>query len=291
MTKREEIHLRITQLLDTPPEHIRPLSGGMIGEVYRVDLADGRTIVAKTGATAAAKLSIEGYMLRYLHDHSRLPVPEVLHSEDTLLLMTFIEGESRLGHAEQRHAAELLADLHSVTQPQFGLERDTLIGPLHQPNPLTDSWIDFFREHRLLYMARLAHDDGPLPDQLLARIEAFSAHLEDWLLEPDQPSLIHGDIWTTNVLTRNGRVTGFLDPAIYYAHPEIELAYTTLFGTFGRTFGSPFFEHYQRLRPIAPGFFEQRRDIYNLYPLLVHVRLFGGSYINSVDEILRQFGF
>lgn len=105
---------------------MQPLSGGMIGDVYRIELADGRVVVAKVSDTADASLSLEGYMLRYLAEHSRLPVPQVLHSEDMLLLMTFIEGESYLGAAEQRHAADLLADLHSITQPQFGLERGLL---------------------------------------------------------------------------------------------------------------------------------------------------------------------
>ena len=100
-------------------------------------------------------------------------------------------------------------------------------------------------------------------------------------------SLIHGDVWTTNVLARNGRVTGFIDPAIYYAHAEIELAFTTLFGTFDEDF----LRRYEELRPIAPGFMEVRRDIYNLYPLLVHVRLFGGGYVASVESILHRFGF
>jgi fructosamine-3-kinase len=258
----------------------------MIGDVYRVDLIDGRTVVAKVSETAAANLSLEGYMLRYLAEHSRLPVPQVLHSEDTLLLMTYIEGESYLGPAEQQHAADLLADLHSITQPQFGLERDTLIGPLHQPNPLTDSWVDFFREHRLMYMARLVHKAGPVPADMLRRIEKFSAHLEHWLIEPDRPSLIHGDIWHNNVLTQHGRITGFIDPAIYYAHAEIELAYVVLFDG---TFGPAFFERYQR--PIAPGFFEERRHIYNLYPILVHARLFGKNYLPAVEASLRRFGF
>ena len=94
-------------------------------------------------------------------------------------------------------------------------------------------------------------------------------------------------MWTSNILATGDRVTGFIDPAIYYANPEIELAFTTLFGTFGDWF----FERYREINPIQPGFFHGRRDIYNLYPLLVHVRLFGGSYVNSVESTLRRFGF
>jgi fructosamine-3-kinase len=98
--------------------------------------------------------------------------------------------------------------------------------------------------------------------------------------------LIHGDIWTTNVLAHQDKITAFIDPAIYYAHAEMELAYITLFNTFG----TAFFQQYHALRPIEPGFFEERRDIYNLYPLLVHVRLFGGGYVGSVAQILDHFG-
>jgi fructosamine-3-kinase len=107
------------------------------------------------------------------------------------------------------------------------------------------------------------------------------------LVEPERPSLIHGDVWTTNVLAEGEQITAFLDPAIYFAHAEIELAFTTLFGTFGPAF----YERYHQIRPIGPGFFETRRDLYNLYPLLVHVRLFGGSYVNSVHQILARFGY
>jgi fructosamine-3-kinase len=136
-------------------------------------------------------------------------------------------------------------------------------------------------------MADQAIQRGQLPPPIRARIDKLAANLDRWLLEPDAPSLIHGDIWTTNVLADNQRITGFLDPAIYYAHAEIELAYITLFNTFG----APFFERYTADRPLAPGFFAERRDLYNLYPLLVHVCEFGGGYVGSVDRILRQYGF
>ncbi|MEE8445608.1 MAG: fructosamine kinase family protein [Alphaproteobacteria bacterium] len=259
-----------------------PLSGGCIGEVFRLDLADGRRLVAKT-AGPGGTLDIEGYMLAYLAD--KVPVPGVVHAAPDLLLMDFVETAGALDAAAQQHAADLLADLHGVTADAFGHERDTLIGPLAQPNPWTASWIDFFRDQRLIHMGRLALESGRLPARTFGRLEQFCAKLDSYIGEPTRPSLIHGDMWGGNVLTRNGRIAAFIDPAIYHANPEIELAFATLFGTFG----DPFFHRYAEHRPIAPGFFESRRDIYNLYPLLVHTNLFGGHYAQSVDGILRRF--
>lgn len=284
MTSR--LYTDIETALGIRPVSAHALSGGCVGEVYKVELADGDVIVAKVGGSPAARLDLEGWMLRYLAEHSRLPVPAVLYSSDSLLLMKFVEGGSHFTGAAQQHAAELLAELHNIRAPQFGLESDTLIGGLHQPNPWTPSWLDFFRDQRLLYMANEAVGEGRLPQKMLGRIEKFAARLDRWLEEPGHPSLIHGDVWTTNVLAANGRITGFIDPAIYYADPEIELAFTTLFGTFGE----PFFQRYSEIRPLRPGFMEERRDIYNLYPLLVHVRLFGGGYVQSVDGVLSRFG-
>jgi len=266
---------------------VRGLSGGCIGDVYRVDLEDGSVCVAKVDEGSNASLDVEAYMLRYLAEQSSLPVPAVRHGSARLLVMDYIEGDSRFGQAEQRHAAELLAALHAVSAPAFGLERDTLIGGLHQPNPKMGSWRAFFGEHRLLYMASEANQAGSVSSQLLKRVGRFAEDLDRWISEPPHPSLLHGDVWTTNVLAQGGRITGFIDPAVYYGHPEIELAFTTLFGTFGNAF----FERYNELRPIAPGFFEERKDIYNLYPLLVHARLFGSSYAMSVGQILTRHGY
>jgi fructosamine-3-kinase len=262
-----------------------PMGGGCVGDVFKVVLEDGRTLVAKAGEPGSG-LAVEGFMLDYLGANSRLPVPEVILADDTLLLMSFIERGGGITDAAQIHAAELLADLHGVTADAFGFECATLIGGLHHPNPWTPSWIAFFRDQRLVYMARQALDAGRLPGRLMGRIETLAGRLERWIDEPQRPSLIHGDMWGGNVLCRSGRIAGFVDPAIYFADPEIELAFSTLFGTFGTSF----FERYNDLRPLRPGFFEERRDLYNLYPLLVHVRLFGGSYVASVERTLVRFG-
>jgi fructosamine-3-kinase len=277
----------LRELLDTDVRHLESLHGGCIGEVYLVQLADGRRVVAKVAEGAASQLDVEGYMLRYLAANTGLPVPEVFVAEPAFLVMSHLSGNSRFDRSAQEHAAELLAALHEVSADRFGLERDTLIGGLHQPNPWTPLWVDFFAEQRLIYMAREAEGKGRLPAALRRRVERLAGALDRWLHEPWRPSLIHGDVWTTNVLAQDGRITGFLDPAIYYGDAEIELAFTTLFGTFGE----PFFQRYQELRPIPAGFFEERRDLYNLYPLLVHVRLFGGSYVSSVEQTLSRFGF
>jgi fructosamine-3-kinase len=275
---------RIAGAVGARPARLSALHGGCIAEVHRADMPDGSSLVVKAGGEGT--LDIEGWMLAYLAQHSRLPVPRVLHSEPSLLIMEFIAGDSRFAPAAERHAAELLADLHSIAAPRFGLERDTLIGPLHQPNTQTDTWLEFFREHRLLHMAQTAAGSGQLPARTHDGLRRLADRLGEFLHEPEHPSLLHGDAWTTNVLARGDRITGFLDPAIYYGHPEVELAFTTLFGTFG----SAFFERYQQIRPLRPGFFETRRDLYNLYPLLVHVRLFGAGYVGQVDSILRRAG-
>ena len=265
---------------------VRPLGGGCIGEVYRADLEDGTPLVAKVDREGKANLGREAYMLRYLRENSGLPVPEVFHGSETLLLMEFVEGESRFSGGAERHAAELLADLHGITADAYGHERDTLIGSLDQPNPWTESWADFFRENRLLYAAGVANRAGRLPDGDLGRIEKLAGRIEDLIGVPNPPALVHGDVWSQNVLAKKDGITAFLDPAIYHADPEIELAYISLFNSFG----DAFVRRYAELRPIRDGFFEARRDLYALYPLLVHVYFFGGGYVGAVRRIVERFG-
>ena len=162
----------------------RPLGGGCIGEVYKAELSDGSTLVAKVDRDAEAHLEREAYMLRYLRENSDLPVPEVYHGSETLLLMEFIEGSSRFSKGAEHHAAELLASLHDVTADAYGHERDTLIGSLDQLNPWKESWIEFFREHRLLYLADVAHESGRLPTEDRVRIDRMAQKLEGLIGEP-----------------------------------------------------------------------------------------------------------
>mgnify|MGYP005851438071 CR=1 FL=1 len=263
-----------------------PVGFGLTG--FKIELAGGLVLAVKARQSEArADLRLEAYMLNELARQSTLPVPRVHFAEAGLLVMEYIEHDGgSITPSAERHAAELIVALHATPCLFFGYERDTLIGPLPQPNPKSDRWVPFFREQRLLAMAHAAAAEGRLPAKMLSRIERLSERLDDYLLEPPHPSLLHGDLWTGNVLVRGDRIAGFVDPAIYYGHPEIELAFTTMFGTFGRAF----FDAYEALRPLDPGFHELRRDLYNLYPTLVHVSLFGAGYLGPIDRTLSRLG-
>ncbi len=278
---------RIAAALGRAVRDVRALSGGSVATVVRARLDDGRDVVAKLG-TGDTKLDIEARMLTALRARSSLPVPDVLHAAPDLLVMTWIENDGgAVTPAVEADAARHLAALHDITNDTFGFPFDTLIGGLDQLNPATASWRDFFRDARLLHMAARAHGEGRIDGHLRARIERLSTRLDELIPDDRPPSLLHGDMWRGNVLVAGARVAGFVDPACYFGDAEIELAFATLFGTFGDSF----FRSYAELRPFdAAGFFEARRDLYNLYPLLVHVRLFGGAYVAAVERTLARFG-
>ena len=271
---------RVRSIVDAEVDAVRELEGGMIGLVERVDLADGRTLVAKTGETP---LSVEGRMLSYLRDRG-LPVPEVYHASDELLLLEYVDGDSRVTPSVERDAAERLAALHDHTARGFGFPFDTLTGPVEQPNPWTDDWARFYIRHRVGLVLELGRTAGTIDDTLADRLEAAFDTIAAAIDRPVDPGLIHGDVWRTNLLASDGRIVAFLDPACYYADPEIELAYAD----WTDTFGEAFFDRYDEVRGIDPGFFERRRFVYRLYPLLVHVHLFGGTYKSELAETLQR---
>lgn len=263
----------------------RYLVSGHNATLLLLEDEDGRKLVAKQAEGDAGSLDIEAAMLIYLREHSALPVPEIFRAEPDLLVMEHIPQRGGMTLLAEEEAAEHLAALHSVRGHFYGFEHDTLIGSLRQPNTPSDKWIPFFAEHRLLYMAEEACREGRLDTPTTKRIEQLAGKIGTWLSEPEYPALIHGDMWQGNVLVNDGKISGFIDPAIYYADPEIELAFSTLFGTFSE----PFFRRYQELRPLSDDFFDIRCELYNLYPLLVHVRLYGGGYVQSVAQTLRKY--
>ena len=132
-----------------------PVGFGLTG--LRIALADGRRLAVKAsqaGESGGSHLELEAYMLGELARLSELPVPQVHYADADLLVMDFIETDGGgITESVQRHAGELIAKLHATKREQFGYARDTLIGPLRQPNPASSRWVPFFRDHRLLFMA------------------------------------------------------------------------------------------------------------------------------------------
>ena len=279
---------RIADLTGTGVRDLVELDGGAVGVVYRVDLTDGSSLVAKTGPT---KLTVEAGMARYLAAKSGLPVPAVHHAADDLLVLEYVpggEGSSAgdgMTPAVERDLAAHVARLHEQTADACGFRFDTLSGLLRQPNPWVDSWIEFFREFRLRYVADLAHERGRLPPEYHQRVLELCAELDELLVEPAAPALLHGDLWAGNLLVRDSRIAAVLDPAIFYGHPEYDLAYARWTGTVGE----PFFEAYRERRGLVPGAHE-RFDVYAVHPLIEHVWHFGESYLESLDRRLAGLG-
>ncbi len=266
------------------PTRATPLIGGCIAEVYRLDFEDRPPLVAKVAAQGG--LAVEGFMLDYLAEKSALPVPATRHVSEELLLMDYVEHGPGHGAAAEVDAAERLAALHGITAREFGFERDTVIGALPQPNPWTENWCDFFREQRLLVMGLIARESGRLPAETHRHLERFCLQLENFIDQPPAPGLVHGDVWSGNVLFAEDRIAAFIDPALYYADPEVEIAYIELLSTFG----AAFHRRYRELRPLRPGYDEGRRDVYNLFPLLVHTEICGPPYAQMVQDILSRYG-
>jgi fructosamine-3-kinase len=202
------------------------------------------------------------------------------HLDREYLLLEYIQPSPKTrGYWEK--FGESLAALHLNTSTHFGLDHNNRIGRLPQINTPNKSWKSFFVECRLLPQIELAA--GLIPSGLRRDLEKLIDNLENILVDED-PALIHGDLWSGNVLAGAEEEVVLIDPAVYYANREIELAFTKLFGGFADSF----YRSYNAIFPIKSEF-EERAEVYNLYPLLVHLNMFGLSYLGAIKEILRKF--
>lgn len=203
-------------------------------------------------------------------------------SDVPFLLMEFIEpgpgsDESSLQFGRQ------LATLHQTSAECFGLDHDNYIGRLPQSNRRHRDWNAFFIAERIEPQLKQAIDSRAVDAGIANHWKRVARQLPD-LIPTGRPALLHGDLWGGNYMFDGSDRAVLFDPAVYYGHHEMELAFTTLFGGFSERF----YEGYEEIAPLKPGF-QERIPIYNLYPLLVHVNLFGGHYIRQVEAILRNF--
>ena len=176
-----------------------------------------------------------------------------------------------------------LALLHKHSSDHFGLDHNNYIGSLVQSNRKHLSWTDFFREERLNAQVKLARNTGKLDKGVVSSFERFYNKLDE-IFPVEPPALVHGDLWGGNFMVNENGVAVIIDPAIYYGNREMDIGMSMLFGGFSNEFYELYNQHY----PLQPEW-RNRIEYCNLYPLMVHVNLFGGGYLNSVNTILRQF--
>ena len=177
---------------------------------------------------------------------------------------------------------EELAKMHSVSQSGFGFSADNYIGSLPQYNDNQLSWVDFFIMNRIDVQLEIAHNNSAISKELSRKFQKLYSRL-DQLIPKEAPALLHGDLWNGNYIPLEDHAM-LIDPAVYYGHREMDLAMMHLFGGFD----PEIFTSYNSLYPLENGW-KERLDLHNLYPLLVHVNLFGGSYANQVRDIVSRF--
>ncbi|MFC3301609.1 fructosamine kinase family protein [Parvularcula lutaonensis] len=253
--------------------------------VSRHWLADGSSVVSKVASGPTEELPIEAEMLRYLSERTQLRVPEVHFSDASAIVIEWLPSGARLSGTAEHEAADALAALHGISADRYGFDWPTVIAGIPQDNCWQDDWYTFYAEQRLVPLARQCVTTGRARSDILKLTDKLAGRLPNLLDTPKPPGLVHGDLWSGNIIVSPDGFSGLIDPAIYFGDPEMDLAFGTLFGALG----DGFFARYREHRPLSDDFFEVRRDIYNLWPLLVHVRLFGGHYEGQAMQVLERF--
>lgn len=264
-----DVEARIADLLDAPVTRLVSADGGDLSDVRFARLEDGRDVVAKFGADMRA----EAAMLAAI-SAAGCPAPLVLAVEDDVLLLERLpiglasaEGWSEAGAA--------IARLHGAVGPHYGWSEGTGFGFVRAPAEPAAPWPTFWAESRLLAWPE------NLDRALARRLERLAADIGNRLPQAPQPSLLHGDLWSGNLLFQGG-FSGVIDPACYWGDAEVDLAMLTLFDEPP----APFWRAYGAL----PDGWRERRVIYQIWPSLVHLRLFGDSFRSLVESRLVAAG-
>ena len=260
-------HYRIHAAMGSEVASGRQLPGGDLGGAMLVELVDGRSIVAKQGPLVER----EGAMLRAIAA-SGAPAPRVHHCADDLLLMQHVEAD---GSRDWESLAEALGHLHAARDEAYGWDQDYAFGAVPIVNTRSDDWPQFWAQNRIACHA------GHIDSSIARRLDTLAGRLADMLPRHPTPSLLHGDLWGGNVLFHQGRLAALIDPASYVGHREVDAAMPSLFDRPP----AAFFDALE----LEPGW-RERLPIYRLWPLVVHLRLFGDGYRGSVESALRDLG-
>ena len=261
----------LSELTGLPEERFERLAGGDLSEVVRIQRPDGRFSVAKASPSAAT----EAAMLRAL-TAAGVPAPAVEAEHANLLILEHVENDGLFSPNAWASVGEAIARLHAQTGENYGWPVDYALGSVQLDNREASDWPAFWAGQRLVPTASLL--DRPWRQ----RIERLASQLGDLLPANPPAALLHGDLWIGNILVRDGALAALIDPACYRGHAEVDLAMLSLFGEPADSFRDAY-------GTLLPGWSE-RRPVYQLFPALVHLRLFGNAYAAMVDGLLGQLG-
>lgn len=269
---------RAAALLGARLTRATAIAGGDLSAVVAIDLDDGRVAIVKTGPSPV----IEARMLEVIAA-TGAPAPAVFACDDAVLVLERLPGLSRIEDAwrdlgsvlAKLHAARCDADASHAT-PRYGWHADYAFGEVAIDNAWTDTWPEFWAERRLLDQLSF------LPRTLSARIESLARDLANRLPADPPAALLHGDLWAGNILVAGTRISGLIDPACYYGDAEVDFAMLRLFSRPG----PELLDAYGTLRADH----EERLPVYQLWPAIVHFRLFGRAYASMVERMLSAAG-
>lgn len=288
-TLQEEIEKTLSKKFNLPLSisSVQSVGGGCINHAHKLKTSHGNFFLKWNNRQSFPKMfEAEAKGLSLLRSTTTLFIPDVIlcgeDSENSFLLLEWVDPGKRQTNF-WRDFGEKLALLHQHTSDYFGLDHDNYIGSLPQKNSQHTSWSDFFIHQRLEPQLKLAVDSGKLTKQLIANLSTLHKALPE-ILPVEKPSLIHGDLWNGNFMVAPDGFACLADPAVYYGHREMDIAMTRLFGGYD----PEFYRSYDDTFPLQKNT-ASRVDIHNLYPLLVHVNLFGGGYVQQVGSILSRF--
>lgn len=277
----------IHQVLGEKPIAITSVSGGDIAQAFKVETGNQDYFVKSASFhNARDLLQKEALGLQKLASTHTIAVPKILGVHDnqgtTYLFLGFIASKNP-SNRDMEVFGRALAGLHQIRFGTFGLETDNFIGKLSQSNSVHQNWVDFYVQERLLPQLKMALDLGKLDQGSIPSITKMGTCCEALFGEVNA-SLLHGDLWSGNYLISNEGMPYLIDPAVYYGHNEVDLAMTKLFGGFSSTFYGAYHE-------VIPPHPNQKAlvDIYQLYYLLVHLNLFGISYLSPVLRVLKRY--
>jgi fructosamine-3-kinase len=260
------------------------ISAGSVNQAVFLKTGKGEYLLKTNHRQNRNIFEKEAEGLDWLRRHTSLHVPETFVygriGDTNYLLMEWISSRSPLPDYWQK-LGEGIAELHMVVGQKFGLDSDNYIAILPQINEQENTWENFFVNKRLEPMLQRAFYEGLIPKDFMKEFRRIYPLLKDFFPK-EKPALLHGDLWSGNILIDDKGAPALIDPAVYFGHREVDLAFSRLFGGFDRKF----YEAYQHHFPLEPGF-EERIDVYNLYPLLVHLNLFGASYLPGIQKTLR----